>query len=188
MSQRTQLLRIDQFRAECESWSLPDQDDLLAEYRDLIQVGEHSLERARAQGHFTASALLVDPTARLVMLLMHPKVGRWLQFGGHIEPGDDSFVAAALRECTEESGYDSTQITGPPLAIDRHLVRCAGGISVHWDVQFLATVDRSSPRFTTEDLQTRWFAFGHEVAGVTPGLDVSVQRLISAAERRCYPH
>lgn len=154
----------------------------------MIHSSDRSLERARVEGHFTSSALLVDPNAQAFMLLMHPKVGRWLQFGGHIEPGDTSFVAAALRECREESGYFDIALSATPLAIDRHEVSCAGGMSVHWDVQFLAIVDSGAPRSTTEDLHTRWFSFGEDVAGVTPVVDGSVQRLLEAAQRRGYPH
>lgn len=194
---RIENLRLDNFRADLNSWSIPDQVELLQEYRQLIHTEPDALDRSRVAGHFTASALLVDPKAHKVMLLMHPKVGRWLQFGGHIEPDDESFAAAALRECQEESGYSDIHISTVPLAIDRHEVRCGGGLSTHWDVQFLATVDHVSARSTTENLQTEWFGFGADgcgaegfgadVNGVTPELDLSVRRLMQAAWNTCYP-
>jgi 8-oxo-dGTP pyrophosphatase MutT (NUDIX family) len=37
-------------------------------------------------------------------LILHSKIGRWLQPGGHVEPGDLSIVDAALREVHEEVG------------------------------------------------------------------------------------
>lgn len=161
----------------------------------MIRTGDFALERARVQGHFTSSALLVDPQTQSVMLLMHPKVGRWLQFGGHIESVDTSFAAAASRECREESGYSDIELSSVPVAIDRHQVSCAGGVSTHWDVQYLATVDSSSHRSSAENLQTEWFRLGASaeeteaaVAGVTPELDVSVRRLIKAAWSQLFPH
>lgn len=170
----------DPFRQDLFQWSGQGQLDLLDEYQQLISIEPDSITRGRVAGHFTASALLIDPQASMVMLLMHPRVGRWLQFGGHIEPGDHSFAQAALRECREESGYHDIEIRPVPIALDRHSVPCAGAVSVHWDVQFLATVDHTAERIMTEDLHTRWFDLVH-VTNVIPQLDPSVNRLIRAA-------
>jgi hypothetical protein len=100
--------RVELFTQELNHWNFStdaDQQALYREYRDLIVTGHLSLDRARLQGHFTASALLVDPMRAEVMLVMHPRVKRWLQMGGHIESTDQSFREAALRESREESGY-----------------------------------------------------------------------------------
>ena len=149
-------------------------------------MDQTALDRDRREGHFTASALLFDPDVGQVMLLMHPKVGRWLQFGGHIEPTDASFAETALRECLEESGYQKITLTGQPVAIDRHAVPCAGTPSVHWDIQYLAIVDQRSLNIPTENLQVRWFDMTH-VTTVIPELDPSVRVLIEAAKTFCYP-
>ena len=180
------ILRISAFRGELHSWSLPRQQPLFDEYRQLIDQEPQSLERGRREGHFTASALLCDPNARQIMLLMHPKVGRWLQFGGHIELADTSFAAAALRESQEESGYRGIRLAGSPVAIDRHDVPCAGGPSIHWDIQYLATVDQRSSNLPTEDLRVQWFNID-TVADVIPELDPSVSVLIEAARAIFYP-
>jgi 8-oxo-dGTP pyrophosphatase MutT (NUDIX family) len=58
-----------------------------------------------------AVAVFVVWDAR-VMLHLHPKLGRWLPCGGHVEPGelpDD----AAVREVEEESGV-RVRLVGPP--------------------------------------------------------------------------
>jgi 8-oxo-dGTP pyrophosphatase MutT (NUDIX family) len=168
------------------SWSLPDQCQLLDEYRELLEHEPLALERGCRQGHFTSSALLCDPGAGQIMLLMHPKVGRWLQFGGHIESADNSFAEAALRECREESGYRDIALAGDPLAIDRHKVPCAGNQSVHWDIQYVATVDQRAVHLPTEDLHVQWFDIA-TVAEEIPELDLSVSRLIAAAGAIIYP-
>lgn len=183
--------RVELFTQELNEWDFsnginpPDQlhlQNLHSEYRNLVSVEHHSLSRERAQGHFTASALLVDPVRAQVMLVMHPRVKRWLQMGGHIEPIDSSFREAALRECQEESGYADIDMGRVPARLDRHNVACksiSGEVihSVHWDVQFLALVDSASTREITEDAETRWWGVQDPISG----LDPSVELLIGAA-------
>lgn len=179
--------RVEQFTQELNQWNFStdaDQLELYREYRDLIAADQSALDRARAQGHFTASALLVDPIRAQFMLVMHPRVKRWLQMGGHIESSDQSFRDAALRECQEESGYAQIDVGQFPVQLDRHDVVCkspSGEVihSVHWDVQFLAMVDRGQAREITEEAQTRWWGIDESV----PGLDHSVKRLIGAARQ-----
>ena len=74
-----------------------------------------ALWRTCAPGHLTASALVLDPGRRQVLLTLHPKVGRWLQLGGHCEPGDDA-RRRALREATEECGIDGLARRRRPAA------------------------------------------------------------------------
>jgi 8-oxo-dGTP pyrophosphatase MutT (NUDIX family) len=177
--------RVEQFAQELNQWNFStssDQLQLHREYRDLIAEDHQSLARERMQGHFTASALLVDPLRAQVMLVMHPRVKRWLQMGGHIESTDRSFREAALRECQEESGFTHIDVGEFPVRLDRHEVPCkspSGEVihSVHWDVQFLAVVDSGQVREITEDAQTKWWG----VEEFIPGLDRSVERLIGAA-------
>ena len=52
------------------------------------------------------------------LLTLHPRLGRWVQLGGHCEDGDADIAAAALREAREESGIDG-------LTIGRHARRPA---------------------------------------------------------------
>ncbi len=57
-----------------------------------------------APGHFTASAFVVDPKTHSLLLILHRKLGLWLQPGGHIDPGDELAALAARREVMEETG------------------------------------------------------------------------------------
>src|SRR5262249_25679492 len=59
-------------------------------------------------GHFTASAFVLSPDRRRLLVVFHRKLGRWLQPGGHIEPVDASIIDAARREVEEETGVHGT--------------------------------------------------------------------------------
>jgi 8-oxo-dGTP pyrophosphatase MutT (NUDIX family) len=72
--------------------------------------------------HFTASALIVHPATRRVLLRWHERHGRWLQVGGHGEPGESDPLAIALREAAEESGLPD--LVPWPDARLRHAVTC----------------------------------------------------------------
>ena len=53
--------------------------------------------------HFCASAFIIDPYTKKILLIKHKKNGRWTQPGGHIE-GNETPEEAALREVYEETG------------------------------------------------------------------------------------
>ncbi|UFS98201.1 NUDIX hydrolase [Nocardia huaxiensis] len=53
--------------------------------------------------HLVVYVVLVDPGTRGIYLGMHRKAGRYLPPGGHVDPGEHPFTAAA-REAREELG------------------------------------------------------------------------------------
>jgi 8-oxo-dGTP pyrophosphatase MutT (NUDIX family) len=94
--------------------------------------------RSCVPGHLTASALVLSRDGRRVLLTLHPKVGRWVQLGGHCEDEDTGLVATALREAGEESGIDGLVIEPEPLHLDVHPITCSLGVPTrHLDVRFL---------------------------------------------------
>ena len=116
-------------------------------------------DRSCEPGHLTASALVLDAAGARVLLTLHPRVGRWIQLGGHCEPGDPTVRAAALREATEESGIPGLVIDPHPLHLDVHPITCSLGLPTrHLDVRYLVrapagAVERVSP----ESTDLRWW-------------------------------
>jgi 8-oxo-dGTP pyrophosphatase MutT (NUDIX family) len=153
------------------------QTALKADYLAHLAAQPAGTRRECRPDHLTASALVVDPAAQRVLLGLHAKAGLWLQMGGHIEAGDATIAAAALREATEESGLPGLRLWSEvPLRLDRHPAPC--GARHHLDVQFLAiAVPGSVPAVSPEQLELRWCRYD-DLAEPT---DDAVRRLVAAA-------
>ena len=61
--------------------------------------------RDNPDGHVTGSAVVARPDGSAFLLVLHRKLGRWLQPGGHTEESDASVFGTALREAREETGH-----------------------------------------------------------------------------------
>ncbi len=83
--------------------------------------------------HVTASAIVVGP--RGVLLHRHRKLGRWMQPGGHLDPGEEP-AEAAVRECREETGLTVTHPWGEPRLVHLDVHAAAAG-HVHIDLRYL---------------------------------------------------
>jgi 8-oxo-dGTP pyrophosphatase MutT (NUDIX family) len=111
--------------------------------------------------HVTASALIVHPQTRRVLLRWHQRQQAWLQVGGHGDPGESDPVAIALREAAEETGLPD--LTPWPDAEIRHVVVVnvpAGKgepAHEHADVRFfMATGAPGAARAENDDAPLRW--------------------------------
>lgn len=171
---------LDSCRDLLSGWrpAEPDQESLRLAYLDHLRARPDGWSRDCPGAHLTASALIRAPATGRVLLVLHRKVGRWLQAGGHLEAGDASLPGAALREATEESGLSMITIDPVPLRLSRHRVEfCGPGGSDHLDVQFLATVSgQPEPVVSDESDDVRWFAPDR-----VPSDDHSVTSLVEAA-------
>jgi ADP-ribose pyrophosphatase YjhB (NUDIX family) len=169
------------------TWAAPDagQDALRGEFLAHLTGVADPVWRTGRPDHLTASALVLSADRRRVLLDLHAKVGRWLQFGGHLEPGDASVASAALREAREESGIDTLElVAGGPVRLDRHPAPCAPGEARdHLDVQWAAIApDDAVPRASAESITVSWWD-----VDALPDTDDSVRRLLSAALARTDP-
>ncbi len=110
----------------------------------LALLGAHPdpfTRTAFTPGHLTASALLLSRDGARVGLIWHTKLGRLLQPGGHVEPGDASLWHTALRELCEETGLSGDEVIPlgkAPLDLDVHDIPARGdeGAHRHFDVRY----------------------------------------------------
>ncbi len=132
-------------------------------------------------GHFTASGFVVSDRGEGLLLVLHQRLGIWLQPGGHIEPEDEDLWAAVRREIAEETGLtDLTPIGNGVFDVDVHRIPAARGEPghEHHDVRFLFGADgEATPGDGVSDVA--WVQLG-EVAGMTT--DRSVLRAAAKLE------
>ncbi len=118
-----------------------------------------ALDRTCADGHLTGSALVVDPVGQRFLLMLHAKLGRWFQPGGHAD-GDAALPGVAWREATEETGLVGLSIAVPAIDLDVHLVGPPHGPHLHLDVRYLALAPAGSePVRNHESLDLRWATY-----------------------------
>lgn len=149
----------------------------------FLAAREDACLRACVPGHVTASAVVVDHAGDQVLLTLHPRVGRWLQLGGHCEPSDTTLVGAALREATEESGIPGLVIEPTPLHVDVHPVTCSLGVPTrHLDVRFLVRAPAGArPVRSEESVDLRWWRIEDAPGATAHG---ELREMLTAARHR----
>jgi len=166
------------------AWEPPDdtQARLRAHYLEHLGRRADALWRDCHPDHLTASTLLLSHDRSHVLLTLHRKLRRWLQMGGHCEPGDRTLAAAARREAVEESGIEALDLDEVPVLLSRHPVPC-GPVrpAHHLDVQYVARVADGEVAVASEESEdVCWFA----VDALPDGVDDSVRDLVGHALRR----
>lgn len=147
--------------ATLRGWTPPShsQAALREAYVGLLLARTDACLRTCEPGHLTASTLVVEESRRHVLLTHHGRIGRWLQFGGHLEVGDASLADAALREAVEESGVPDLLLDRDPVHLDVHPVTCRDSPPTrHFDVRFVAVApDDAVPVVSEESHDVRWW-------------------------------
>lgn len=157
-------------------------DPLAARHRDTVLdfFLDHpdAAERSCAVGHLTGSALVVEATGRRTLLMLHRKLGRWFQPGGHAD-GDANLAAVALREATEETGIDGLRVALPAIDVDVHRVQPPGSEPhLHLDARFLVVAPAGAAEQANEEsLALRWVT-EDELDALDPPVDDSTRRLV----------
>ncbi len=124
----------------------------------LERHGASLADREHGAAHLTASTLVLDADRRRLVVLLHSKLRRWLQPGGHAD-GDLELAGVAMREASEETGLGGLAILEAPVDVDIHQVDHgdALGRHLHLDVRFVAVAERDSIlRGNHESEELRW--------------------------------
>ncbi|MFH1463055.1 MAG: NUDIX hydrolase [Pseudomonadota bacterium] len=133
-------------------------------------------------GHFTASSFVLSPDLGAVLLILHARLGFWMQPGGHVEPDDLSLEAAARREVLEETGLGGLERWPPGcpglLDVDIHRIpaRRDEPSHEHFDLRWLFRSPSATLGESDEVRGVRWVPLA-EVASVRS--DASVMRAIT---------
>jgi 8-oxo-dGTP pyrophosphatase MutT (NUDIX family) len=157
----------------------------LVEILAFVERHPDPFDRRIPEGHLTGSAVVVSIEGDRVLLLHHRKLGRWLQPGGHAEPGEGDAATVALREAREETGIQGLRLhaSAPrPLDVDVHPIPARGDEPAHrhLDLRYLVVApDDETPRLAPAEARAlRWFAW-EELA--TLDLDPGLRRALRAA-------
>lgn len=138
----------------------------------IARAGATILDRTARPGHLTGSALVVRAAGDATLLLLHAKLGKWLQPGGHAD-GDANLVHVAWREAVEETGITDLAIWPVPIDVDVHEVRPpADDPHLHLDMRFLVVAPTGvTPVRNHESRALRWVPWADlEALDADPGL------------------
>jgi 8-oxo-dGTP pyrophosphatase MutT (NUDIX family)/GNAT superfamily N-acetyltransferase len=141
--------------------------------------------------HVTASALIVHPSTRRVLLRWHERMRRWMQVGGHGDPGERDPWEVARREAREETGLDDLGALTPdgerlPVQVVIVPVPAHGAEPAHEhaDVRYLlSTRHPERARAETPGARLRWLPIDDAFAVVEDNVRVLLQRARDAFDR-----
>jgi len=150
---------------------------------DLLHNHPRPLDRRSFDpGHITASAVVLSHDRGSIMLVHHRRLDRWLQPGGHVEPGDNNVIETARREVREETGLElDTSSNVSLVGADVHAIPASGEEPrhLHHDLTFgfTASVDAAEPCGSERAI---WCAIDQlDSYGVDEPLRASLERTLS---------
>ena len=167
MRRVTLLEELEQYRP----WNEQEERDRTELLRRL-RSGEDLYTRDNSAGHLTASAWVVSPDRRRVLMAYHNIYDSWSWLGGHAD-GDRDLLAVALREVREESGLTAVRPVSRSiysveiLTVDGHEKRGAYVSShLHLNGTYLLEADPADPVRCKPDENSRvgWFGLEEAVA------------------------
>lgn len=144
----------------------------LARVRALATAGDPWSRRTAL--HVTASAVVLHPPTRRVLLRWHPRLGGWYQVGGHVDPGEHDPLAAARREAREETGLPDLvpwPDSARPAILHLAVVPVPAGrgepAHEHADMRWVLATDRPGDAVPeSRDAPLRWMTLPEALATV----------------------
>lgn len=147
----------------------------------LDEDGAALLTRHALPAHVTSSALVLSPDGRRTCLVLHGRLGLWVQPGGHLEQDDVTLAGAAAREVAEETGLTGEVL--PRVAVlSRHYAPCRPEVDWHLDVQHVLVSAMVAPTVSAESKDVAWFAVDALPDELAPGVEHSVAAAVRVLE------
>jgi 8-oxo-dGTP pyrophosphatase MutT (NUDIX family) len=159
----------------------PDRAPGVARLTHSLGPGLDIASRKTFPLHVTCSAAAVDDAGRILMT-HHRALNRWLLPGGHIEPGDDSLYATALRALEEETGIawrHAVSLPAPGIApVDIELLQVpadpASGEPEHWHADFRFAVRVTDTAVTLQFSELTAFSWRQSADLPAPRLAIRI--------------
>jgi len=158
---------------------------------DFVRLHDDPFDRRIVEGHLTGSAVTVSHDGALVLLLHHRKLDRWLQPGGHADPGERAGEQVALREALEETGIRGLSLhprAPRPLDVDVHEIPARAGEPAHDHLDLRYLVVAPAAAVVAPDLAElhaiRWVSWD-ETDALSP--DAGLRRALAKARALVAP-
>jgi 8-oxo-dGTP pyrophosphatase MutT (NUDIX family) len=173
------------FRNQLELYRTPYEEEsaFIADFAELT-LDPLAFKRERLEGHFTASAWIVNEQRTHTLLTLHRKLGRWLQLGGHAD-GNENLIEVACKEAEEESGLKSLKLVDSTIFdLDKHIIPERPHVRehFHFDVRFLFEADINEPLvLSNESISLAWITFDSVVDMI--GYNPSILRMLEKTSK-----
>lgn len=156
----------------------PAEDRSLTRTRAMIAWLPAPLDEHADPAHVTGSAIVWAPDGA-VLLHRHKRLHRWMQPGGHLDPGESPWQAA-VRETREETGVDAHHPVGGPHLLHVDVHQGPRG-HLHLDLRYLLLTADDQPLRPAagESPEVAWFT---PAAACARG-DASTAAAVMAARR-----
>jgi 8-oxo-dGTP pyrophosphatase MutT (NUDIX family) len=118
-------------------------------------------KRELLKGHITGSSLIVNQAMTKTVLVLHAKINKWLQPGGHAD-GETDIAIVAMKEAVEETGLKRLKLVPEILDIDVHTIPARKLVPehLHYDIRFLIIADENEPfQISDESTDIKWISF-----------------------------
>ena len=156
------FLRLEATVRWVDGFDAGEDPTLVGAKRQILQFLDSSPEPFSrtnySPGHITASGIVVSPDLSQFLLVLHRRLRRWLQPGGHVEPGDADASRTAAREVIEETQVTLQQVTPALVGLDVHRIPAAHGepAHLHHDLAFLFLADQADPGDSGDVRSVAW--------------------------------
>jgi len=179
----------------------PEESIALVQFTGFISKfsGTDLFDRKNFEGHITASAMIINAHDSTLLFIKHKALGRWLQPGGHVDEDDESILAAAIREVSEETGIEpqNLRLLPPaqdeqvPIDIDTHLIPAKPNKNepahYHHDFRYLFLYNGNNAIVfnTQEAMDVKWESL--EMAEEDSGFERSIGKIRNLLGTELHP-